>query len=147
MVLATVLKALFIPIKTLQKAIKGFLVKVCQFSDLIDFFVNGSGGKPKAHSNFSFVIYANSVEVFRLLPILLTLPRGYFFILLVNVISKIIYPEKSLSVRMSVCLSVPSVPSRPVPEKKSLKQKILLNKVVRYTSRVTKNTQSCCGAV
>ena len=48
---------------------------------------------------------------------------------------------------MSVCLSVPSVPSRPVPEKKSLKQKILLNKVVRYTSRVTKKySQSCCGA-
>ena len=38
MALATVLKALFIPIKTLQKAIKGFLAKICQFSNLIDFF-------------------------------------------------------------------------------------------------------------
>ena len=54
-------------------------------------------------------------------------------------LSKIIFPEKSLSVRMSVCLFVClSRLSRPVPEKKSLKQKILLNKVVRYTSRVTK---------
>ena len=64
--------------------------------------------------------------------------------------SKKIFPEKSLSVHMFVCLSVPSVPSvpsRPVPEKKSLKQKILLNKVVRYTSRVTKKySESCCGA-
>ena len=55
--------------------------------------------------------------------------------------SKIIFPEKSLSVRMIVCLfvclSVPSVPSRPVPKKKSLKQKTLLNKVVRYISPVT----------
>ena len=37
-------------------------------------------------------------------------------------ISKIIFPEKSLSVRMSVCLSVclsvPSVPSRPIPSPK-----------------------------
>ena len=51
-----------------------------------------------------------------------------------------IFQEKSVCpyICLFVCLSVPSVPSRPVPEKKSLKQKILLNKVVRYTSRVTK---------
>ena len=79
----------------------------------------------------------------------------YFYAILQNIfcpkhISKIIFSEKSLSVRMFVCLSVPSVPSvpsRPVPEKKTLKQKILLNKVVRYTSRVTKKySESCCGA-
>ena len=46
------------------------------------------------------------------------------------VTSKIIFSEKSLSVRMSVCLSVCPSP----------KQKILLNKVVRYNSRVSKNT-------
>ena len=33
--------------------------------------------------------------------------------LIYTYISKIIFPEKSLSVRMFVCLSVPSVPSRP----------------------------------
>ena len=44
---------------------------------------------------------------------------------------------------MSVCPYVcPSVLSRSIPPKKSLKQKILLNKVVRYASRVTKNIQS-----
>ena len=72
--------------------------------------------------------------------------KGYWGILGQR-ISKMIFSEKSLSVRMSVCLSVPSVPSRPVPEKKLLKQKILLNKVVRYTSRVTKKySESCCSA-
>ena len=65
-------------------------------------------------------------------------------------ISKIIFSEKNLSVHMSVCLSrlsrpVLSVPSR--PPKKSLKQKTLLNKVVRHTSRVTKKySESCCVA-
>ena len=61
------------------------------------------------------------------------------------VLSKIIFSEKSLSVHMSVCLSRPVCPVLSRPQKKSLKQKILLNKVVRCTSRMTK-TQSCCIA-
>ena len=61
-----------------------------------------------------------------------------FFLRFILQKSKIIFPEKSLSVHMSVCLFVCPVLSRHVPPKKSLKQKILLNKVVRYTSRVTK---------
>ena len=42
--------------------------------------------------------------------------------------SKIIFPEKSLSVRMSVCLSVPSVPSRPVSPKKVAETEIFVKK-------------------
>ena len=59
----------------------------------------------------------------------------------------ITYMNIYLFVCLSVCLSVLSVPSRPVPEKKSLKQKILLKKVVRYTSRVTKNSQSLAAVL
>jgi len=40
---------------------------------------------------------------------------------------------------LSICLSHLSCP---VPPKKSLKQKISVKKVVRYTSRVTKNIQN-----
>ena len=62
--------------------------------------------------------------------------------------SKIIFSEKNLSVH--VCLSVPSRPIPvpiPFPLKKPLNQKTLLNKVVRYTTRVTKiHLESCCSA-
>ena len=63
-------------------------------------------------------------------------------------ISKIIFSEKSLSVHMSVRLSrhVTSRP-RPRPPQKSLNQKMLLNKVARYTTRVTKiHLESCYSA-
>ena len=46
-------------------------------------------------------------------------------------------------VRPSVC----PIPSQPVTKKKSMKQEILLNKVVKYTSRVTNIlSDSCCSA-
>ena len=60
-------------------------------------------------------------------------------------VSKIIFSEKSLSVHMSVCPSVPS-PSPSRPPKKLLKLKTLISKVVRYTLRDATTTAAAAAA-